>query len=75
MIPCVSLTETSVLGNMKERVKEMRVFGCRLNFWALTPKLVETKGIIWFMQIKYVTKREISIGERIILSSRMFSRS
>ena len=33
MIPCVSLTETSVLGNMKERVKEMRVFGCRLNFW------------------------------------------
>lgn len=33
MIPCVSLTESSVLGNMKERVKEMRVFGCRLNFW------------------------------------------
>lgn len=33
MIPCVSLTETSVLGNMKERVKDMRVFGCRLNFW------------------------------------------
>lgn len=33
MIPCVSLTETRVLGNMKERVKEMRVFGCRLNFW------------------------------------------
>lgn len=45
MIPCVSLTETSVLGNMKERVKEMRVFGCRLNFWALTPKLAATKGI------------------------------
>lgn len=22
-----------MLGNMKERVKEMRVFGCRLNFW------------------------------------------
>lgn len=33
MIPCVSLTETSVIGNMKDRVKEMRVFGCRLNFW------------------------------------------
>lgn len=33
MIPCVSLTETSVLGSMKDRVKEMRVFGCRLNFW------------------------------------------
>lgn len=40
MIPCVSLTETSVLGNMKERVKEMRVFGCRLNFWNnVTPNL------------------------------------
>lgn len=33
MIPCVSLTETSVLNNMKERIKDMRVFGCRLNFW------------------------------------------
>lgn len=33
MIPCVSLTETSVLFNMKERIKDMRVFGCRLNFW------------------------------------------
>ncbi|XP_030384777.1 tyrosine-protein kinase Btk29A isoform X2 [Scaptodrosophila lebanonensis] len=33
MIPCVSLAETSVLGNMKERVREMKVFGCRLNFW------------------------------------------
>lgn len=33
MIPCVSLAETSVIGNMKERVKEMKVFGCRLNFW------------------------------------------
>lgn len=33
MIPCVSLTETSVLYNMKERIKDMRVFGCRLNFW------------------------------------------
>lgn len=33
MIPCVNLTETSVLGNMKERVKDMKVFGCRLNFW------------------------------------------
>lgn len=33
MIPCVSLTETNVVGNMKERFKEMRVFGCRLNFW------------------------------------------
>jgi hypothetical protein len=33
MIPCVNFTEISVLNNMKERVKEMRVFGCRLNFW------------------------------------------
>lgn len=53
MIPCVSLTETSVLGNMKERVKEMRVFGCRLNFWALTPKLAATKGIIIARVIYY----------------------
>lgn len=43
MIPCVSLTETSVLGNMKERVKEMRVFGCRLNFWnSLTASLTNS---------------------------------
>lgn len=48
MIPCVSLTETSVLGSMKERVKEMRVFGCRLNFWnTVAPKLAATKGIIF----------------------------
>lgn len=44
MIPCVSLTETSVLGNMKERVKDMRVFGCRLNFWHNNDKdLQQTK--------------------------------
>lgn len=43
MIPCVSLTETSVLGNMKERVKEMRVFGCRLNFWNNLTATIETE--------------------------------
>lgn len=46
MIPCVSLTETSVLGNMKERVKEMRVFGCRLNFWNnISASLTTEKGL------------------------------
>lgn len=44
MIPCVSLTETSVLGNMKERVKEMRVFGCRLNFWHNVTSNISNKG-------------------------------
>lgn len=44
MIPCVSLTETSVLGNMKERVKEMRVFGCRLNFWNNVTANFSNKG-------------------------------
>lgn len=44
MIPCVSLTETSVLGNMKERVKEMRVFGCRLNFWNNVTNNITNKG-------------------------------
>lgn len=43
MIPCVSLTETSVLGNMKERVKDMRVFGCRLNFWHNNDKDIQAK--------------------------------
>lgn len=43
MIPCVSLTETSVLGNMKERVKDMRVFGCRLNFWHNNDKDLQAK--------------------------------
>lgn len=33
MIPCVSLAETSILGNMKERAKEMKVFGCSFKFW------------------------------------------
>lgn len=61
MIPCVSLTETSVLGNMKERVKEMRVFGCRLNFWALTPKLAVTKGIIMESFILFLKKRIIAM--------------
>lgn len=45
MIPCVSLTETSVLGNMKERVKEMRVFGCRLNFWHNVTSNISNKGM------------------------------
>lgn len=44
MIPCVSLTETSVLGNMKERVKEMKVFGCRLNFWNNVTSSISNKG-------------------------------
>lgn len=45
MIPCVSLAETSVLGNMKERVKEIKVFGCRLNFWNnLGQSLTNSKG-------------------------------
>lgn len=44
MIPCVSLTETSVLVNMKERVKEMRVFGCRLNFWNNVTNSISNKG-------------------------------
>ena len=44
MIPCVSLTETSVLGSMKERVKEMRVFGCRLNFWNNVTNHISNKG-------------------------------
>ena len=44
MIPCVSLTDTSVLNNMKERVKEMRVFGCRLNFWNNVTNNVTNKG-------------------------------
>lgn len=66
MIPCVSLTEKSVLGNMKERVKEMRVFGCRLNFWALTPKLAVTKGIfllVWsrlFITIMLSVRKGVS---------------
>jgi len=48
MIPCVSLTETNVLGNMKERVKEMRVFGCRLNFWNnIAPNLQTVKGLFF----------------------------
>lgn len=33
MIPCTSLTETSILASIKERAKEMRVFGCRVYFW------------------------------------------
>lgn len=33
MIPCVSLADTSILGNMKERAKEMKVFGCSFKFW------------------------------------------
>ncbi|XP_055387236.1 tyrosine-protein kinase Btk29A isoform X2 [Condylostylus longicornis] len=42
MIPCVSLTETSVLSNMKERVK---IFGCRLSFWNnMGHSLTSTKG-------------------------------
>lgn len=45
MIPCVSLTETSVLGNMKERVREMRVFGCRLNFWQNVTNNISNKGM------------------------------
>lgn len=46
MIPCVSLTETKVLGDMKERVKEMKVFGCRLNFWNnINASLTTTKGV------------------------------
>lgn len=45
MIPCVSLTETSVLGSMKERVKEMRVFGCRLNFWHNVTSNISNKGM------------------------------
>lgn len=48
MIPCVSLTETSVLGNMKERVKEMRVFGCRLNFWNNVTSNLSNKGKMFF---------------------------
>lgn len=51
MIPCVSLTETSVLYNMKERIKDMRVFGCRLNFWnhsISTAGALHTKGLIIF---------------------------
>lgn len=48
MIPCVSLTETSVLGNMKERVKEMRVFGCRLNFWQNVTNNISNKGMFNF---------------------------
>lgn len=55
MIPCVSLTETSVLGNMKERVKEMRVFGCRLNFWNnITATLTTEKGLFI---LKYTKKK------------------
>lgn len=51
MIPCVSLTETSVLYNMKERIKDMRVFGCRLNFWnhsISSAGALHSKGLILF---------------------------
>lgn len=52
MIPCVSLTETSVLYNMKERIKDMRVFGCRLNFWhhsiSSSNALAHSKGLSSF---------------------------
>lgn len=52
MIPCVSLTETRVLGNMKERVKEMRVFGCRLNFWNnITQSLATQKGSYFYLYL------------------------
>lgn len=55
MIPCVSLAETSVLGNMKERVKEMKVFGCRLNFWNnISQSLTSSKGM-WI--ISYNTNK------------------
>lgn len=49
MIPCVSLTDTSVLNNMKERVKEMRVFGCRINFWNsnISSNNVASKGTLF----------------------------
>lgn len=54
MIPCVSLTETRVLGNMKERVKEMRVFGCRLNFWNnITQSLATQKGFYFIFLILF----------------------
>lgn len=50
MIPCVSLAETSVLGSMKERVKEIKVFGCRLNFWNnLGQSLTGSKGMFLFL--------------------------
>lgn len=56
MIPCVSLTETSVLYNMKERIKDMRVFGCRLNFWnhsISTAGALHTKGLRFLFQIAF----------------------
>lgn len=52
MIPCVSLTETSVLYNMKERIKDMRVFGCRLNFWnhsISSTNAFHSKGLNFFV--------------------------
>lgn len=30
---------------MKERVKEMRVFGCRLNFWQNVTNNISNKGM------------------------------
>lgn len=49
MIPCVSLTsETRIVGSLKERVKGMRVFGCRLYFWnnVTNPNIPDQKGIL-----------------------------
>jgi hypothetical protein len=31
---------------MKERVKEMRVFGCRLNFWNNVTNNISNKGML-----------------------------
>lgn len=62
MIPCVSLAETSVLVNMKERVKEMRVFGCRLNFWHNVTSNISNKG-------KRVRCRKQNNNKKTIISS------
>lgn len=53
MIPCVSLADTKVLNNMKERVKEMRVFGCRLNFWNNVTSNISNKGKIIAFGIEF----------------------
>jgi hypothetical protein len=66
MIPCVSLTETSVLGNMKERVKEMRVFGCRLNFWNNVTNFTN-KGM-YFSVSKRLNKNNCKMSKRQIIN-------
>lgn len=57
MIPCVSFTETSVLGNMKERVKEMKVFGCRLNFWNNVGQCLPSSKGMYIL----ITDRKLSV--------------